>query len=222
MFTVNVTLAQTIIWCWQQILFGKSGRTLRYKKEQYIKKFIKCIYWEKIVCKIYISRDYNSIFWIRQQKMMQRENGRIQNVVFATYRNKELRKADSNKVPPRDRFVREIEHDVNVRRMFPYKMLKHLTQSEKDMARISVIGKDRQIEHYRQLQFQEGEQASQVNDEIWEVKGIDLITVHELVNALKEKKLERQQVLMASMWNFSNTWDTLEMCIRDRISTVQR
>ena len=44
-----------------------------------------------------------------------------------------------------DRFISEIEHDVHGRQMFAYKMLKHLTQSEKDMARISVIGKDRWI-----------------------------------------------------------------------------
>ena len=67
-------------------------------------------------------------------------------------------------------------------------MLTHLTKSEKDMVRINVIEEERWTEHYRGLWFQEEEEISPGNGEPSHVKGVDLITLEELVDALKETK----------------------------------
>ena len=36
-----MTLAQNSTWCWQHLLFKKSGRIVKYKKDQQVKKFKK-------------------------------------------------------------------------------------------------------------------------------------------------------------------------------------
>lgn len=69
-----------------------------------------------------------------------------------------------------DRFISEIENDINGQQSFLYKILKQLTKPEKDMARINMIGKERWIEHYRDLRFHKWKDKLLVSNEPLEVK----------------------------------------------------
>lgn len=87
-----------------------------------------------------------------------------------------------------EKFISEIEDDIHGRQDFAYKVIKQLNKTEKDVARLNIIGKDRWIKHYKELWLEETESETDINNEKTEMQEIDGITFEELKEAIEHTK----------------------------------
>jgi hypothetical protein len=90
-----------------------------------------------------------------------------------------------------EKFISEIEHDIHGRQQFVYKIMKHLNNQEKDIAKMNTIQENQWIEHYKNLwsDQEENDQDNSINNRSEDENlYTDGITVDELKNALKNLK----------------------------------
>lgn len=84
-----------------------------------------------------------------------------------------------------EKYVSEIEHDVHGRQLVAYKILKHLSSSEKDTVKLNIIADETWKKHYEKLWCNPNIVTEEDASEYYTV---DAITLIELRQALKETK----------------------------------
>lgn len=89
-------------------------------------------------------------------------------------------------------FISKIEHDLHGGQAMAYKVMQHLSKSEKDTANINVIPEKRWLVHYRKLWFNEEQQLVDISREqdvaVYEGDSITIQELSDAMNRLKNRK----------------------------------
>jgi hypothetical protein len=86
-----------------------------------------------------------------------------------------------------EKFISEIEHDIHGRQQLAYKIMRHLNNQEKDIAKMNTIKENQWIEYYESLwnDQEENDQDNSINNRSEDENlYTDTITLDELKNAL--------------------------------------
>lgn len=107
-----------------------------------------------------------------------------------------------------DQMITTIEHDIHGRQALAYKMMKHFNTSEREIARLSVIGKDQWVEHYKNLWYHPINTTETNKDANYYNNSVDSISLEELkivLRSMKNRKASGLDGLSAELFKYGGS-----------------